>query len=73
MSDFIYRANKDSVSGIQKGDSVKINLTHSYCNRDIIAVASEEDISIIEFKKAEDMTPGDILVIGKVVAIFKQT
>ncbi|ACT00248.1 hypothetical protein [Paenibacillus sp. JDR-2] len=73
MSEFIYKAKTNSLSNIiQKGDSVKIILTQSYCNGDIVAVASEEDISVMVFKKAEEMTPGDILVIGKVTAIIKQ-
>jgi SOS-response transcriptional repressor LexA len=74
MSDFNYKAKTNSLSDIiQKGDTVKIILAQSYCNGDIVAVASEEDISVIEFKKANEMTPGDILVIGKVAAIIKQT
>ncbi|TCN00882.1 hypothetical protein EV294_101332 [Paenibacillus sp. BK033] len=72
MNQFIYKAQSDCLSVIQKGDSVKIIMTQSYCNGDIIALASEEDISVIDFKKAEDMMPGDILVIGKVTAIYKQ-
>lgn len=87
MGQFKYRVNDDNMLGdcIRRGDIVTISETQTFTESDIIAIASEDDISILILRRVtkvgpvyilnssnpiiETETKEDILVVGKITKV----
>ncbi|MGM0882567.1 MAG: S24 family peptidase [Bacillota bacterium] len=89
MGEFQYKVNDDSMLGdcIRRGDIVVIVETQTYTDKDILAIANEDDISLLDLRRVKnngesyilsssnpavkEETRKEILVIGKITKVNK--